>query len=94
VDFDTGKPTEFGEYELTDETYTDLLLKLDDKKFNYLSRPLKQNIISFYSKADTAALSKKDESNWKKTSGALQHLQAARVLPADSLKVPLAADKK
>ncbi len=95
VDFDTGKPTEFGEYELTDETYDDLLQKLDNGKFIYLSRPLKQNIVSFYSKADTTALSKKDESGWKKTSVALQHLQTAHVLPADSLKlVPSVATGK
>ncbi len=94
VDFDTGKLTEIGEYELTDEAYEDLVLKLDNDKFTYLSRPLKQNILSFYSKADTAALAKKNETMWKKTSAALQHLQTARVLSADSLKlVPTAPSK-
>lgn len=94
VDFDTGKLTEIGEYELTDQAYEDLVLKLDNNKFNYLSRPLKQNILSFYSKADTAALAKKDETMWKKTSEALQHLQTARVLSADSLKLVPATPSK
>lgn len=95
VDFDTGNPTEFGEYELTDETYDDLLLTLDNGNFIYLSRPLKQNLVSFYSKADTTLLSQKDQSGWKKTNLALQHLQTARVLSADSLKlVPSVATDK
>jgi tetratricopeptide (TPR) repeat protein len=94
VDFDTGKLTEIGEYELTDQAYEDLVLRLDNNKFNYLSRPLKQNILSFYSKADTTVLAKKDETMWKKTGAALQHLQTARVLSADSLKLVPAGPSK
>ncbi|MEO8884469.1 MAG: hypothetical protein ABI367_00285, partial [Mucilaginibacter sp.] len=93
VDFDTGNTTAFGEYQLTDDAYNEMVDKLDENKFRYLTRPLKQNIISFYSKADTLTLSKTDESAWKKTSAALKHLQIAPLVPADSLRVPVIAGK-
>jgi hypothetical protein len=87
VDFDTGKKTAYGEYELTDKTYDDLVVKLQQNKFADLTAPLKENIVSFYSKADTVALNKKDTNDWKKTSAVLQQIRSARIVPIDSLKV-------
>lgn len=52
-DFDTGEPTTPGEYGLADKTYRELLLKLEDKKFDSLSVALKQNIVHYFNKADT-----------------------------------------
>jgi len=86
IDFDTGKPTKMGEYGLTDDTYSDLLLKLQDKKFDNLSSPLKQNILSFYNTADTTAYAKKKPEEWKKTYVALQQLKAAPTIKMDTLK--------
>jgi hypothetical protein len=86
VDFDTGKPTAPEEYELVDETYGQLVVKLQEDKFSYLTNPLKQDIISFYSKADTTVLDKKDTGAWKKTSAALQEIKMANTISADSLK--------
>jgi hypothetical protein len=37
IDFDTGKQTGRGEYNLADVNYDNLLLKLDDNKFRFLS---------------------------------------------------------
>ncbi len=45
VDFDTGKLTTPEEYELSDDSYGQLLIKLQENKFSYLTAPLKQNII-------------------------------------------------
>jgi hypothetical protein len=87
VDFDTGKPTEIGEYELADATYDQLLFKLQDNKFDYLTNLLKKNIISFYSHADTVAMDKKDSAEWKKTSIAIQQVKLARPITLDSLKI-------
>lgn len=86
IDFDTGKPTIMGEYDLTDETYSDLVLKLQNKKFDHLSAPLKQNILTFYSTADTLAYARKQPEVWKKTYVALQQMKAAPVIKTDTVK--------
>ena len=45
TDFDTGKPTAAGEYELTDEAYAKLLDKLTDRKFADMTPGLRKNIL-------------------------------------------------
>jgi Zinc dependent phospholipase C len=51
TDFDTGKPTAYGEYKLADETYAELLKKLDDRDFAHMSAELRANIRTFYAHA-------------------------------------------
>jgi hypothetical protein len=48
TDFDTGKPSAFGEYKLADETYADLLKKLEQRKFAAVPPELSDNIKAFY----------------------------------------------
>ena len=86
IDYDTGKPTSPGEYELTDKTYNDLLDKLSGEKFVHLTASLQQNILTFYGRADTAQFAVKYPADWKKTSLALQQLKAATPVKMDSLK--------
>jgi len=86
VDYDTGKPTHIGEYELADKSYAKLVEKLDDSKFNNLTATLKQNIVNFYDKTDSTAMSKKYPKDWKKTYTCLQALRSANVIVTDSLK--------
>ena len=86
VDYDTGKPTHIGEYELADKSYGKLIENLENTKFNNLTQRLKQNIVNFYDKADTAAMSKKYPKDWKKTYTCLQGLRSANVIVTDSLK--------
>jgi hypothetical protein len=86
LDFDTGKKIAPEEYGLADETYGELVVKLQENKFSYLTDPLKQNIISFYGKADTTVLNTKDASGWKKASAAIQEVKIANTISADSLK--------
>ncbi|HWZ02528.1 MAG TPA: zinc dependent phospholipase C family protein [Mucilaginibacter sp.] len=86
VDYDTGNPTFPGEYGLGDKTYNDMLDKLSDNKFIELTMPLQQNILAFYSKADTVQFALKYAGDWKKTSLALQKLKAATPVEMDSLK--------
>jgi hypothetical protein len=52
-DLDTGDPVSPGEYRLTDLTYDKLLRKLADKKFEGVSRELRENILSFYAAMKT-----------------------------------------
>jgi len=86
VDYDTGKPTAIGEYHLADKTYAKLVENLEETKFNNLTKPLKQNILNFYSKADTAAMAKEYPKDWEKTYKCLQELKAANTVIPDSLK--------
>jgi hypothetical protein len=86
VDYDTGKLTAMGEYGLTDQTYGDLIDKLQDTKLIDLTAPLKNNIITFYGNADSTFFAKKYPGNWKKTYTDLQAIQAAPTVKMDSLK--------
>ncbi len=86
VDYDTGHPTAIGEYKLADKTYYDLMNRLQESKFNDLTLPLKQNILNFYSKADTVTMAKNDPKEWKKTYTALQQVKMAQPITIDSLK--------
>ena len=92
MDFDTGKPTMQGEYGLADMTYSQLVLNLQEKKFDNVTPPLQDNILSFYGKGDTTSKVteyKKYKVDWKKTYFALQELKAAKPIPIDSLKFPV-----
>jgi hypothetical protein len=92
IDFDTGKVTAPGEYGLADQTYSLMVIELQDEKFNSLTAPLKDNILNFYSKADTTTKSnenKRDKIDWKKTYLALQQIRVAKPIPMDSLKYPV-----
>ena len=86
IDYDTGNPTTIGEYGLADKTYGDLVVKLDDNKFYNLTSPLKQNILLFYNKVDSAAMALKYPKDWKKTYDAIQAIKIAKPIIADSLK--------
>ena len=89
IDFDTGRLTAPGEYGLADQTYSLLLIKLKDEKFQNLTSPLKENVLSFYNMADTTTKSneyKKDKIDWQKTYVALHQIKVVKVIPSDSLK--------
>lgn len=91
IDFDTGKKTAPGEYGLVDQTYSLMVIKLQDEKFKALTAPLKYNILNFYNKADTTTKSnahKKDKIDWQKTYMALQQIRITRPISMDSLKYP------
>ncbi len=92
IDYDTGNITAPGEYGLADQTYSFMVIKLQEEKFQNLTAPLKNNILSFYEKADTTTKSnenKKDKIDWKKTYLALQQIRVAKPIPMDSLKFPV-----
>ena len=86
INYDTGKSTMLGEYRLADRTYGELVNKLEVTKFNNLTAPLKENILTFYRNADTAALAQKYPKDWKKTYQNLQAIKVAHPIKMDSLK--------
>ena len=77
IDFDTGQPTAPGEYQLTDQTYGKLLIKLSDKKFDSLSAPLKQNLLNFCNNLKPINKTKKAKEQWEKATDALEKLKRA-----------------
>ncbi|MDB5117279.1 MAG: zinc dependent phospholipase family protein [Mucilaginibacter sp.] len=91
IDFDTGKATAPGEYGLADQTYSELVIKLQTDKFAYLTVPLKDNILHFYNAPDTTTKSnhhKKDKIDWQHTYLALQKLRIAKPLSLNALRFP------
>jgi hypothetical protein len=48
LDFDTGRPTELGEYQLADQTYDKLVDKLSARQFDLLTPELQANIVGYY----------------------------------------------
>lgn len=81
TDFDTGKKTAPGEYTLADDTYSDWLLRLKEKKFDLITPSIKNKIILFYSDTTVAINTKKNQEKWNKTMDALSDLRT--VQPSD-----------
>jgi len=86
INYDTGLPTKIGEYPLADQTYNDMLLNLQDNKFNDMSAKLKENIISFYSSADTVKVVTENPKEWKKAYAVLQNVKQTQPVKLDSIK--------
>jgi len=74
--FDTGEKTEPGTYRLTDESYAELLDKLNDKP---ASDALRQNILDFYADLGKPYATKKKPKEWKNV---LQELDTLKPAPA------------
>jgi len=76
-DFDTGKVTVAGEYQLTDHAYAKLLDKLVANKFAGVTPELQQDIIHFYSDDHRVIANKKDRAEWD---NALVHVTQLRLI--------------
>ena len=81
LDFDTGKKTVAGEYRLTDETYSKLIRKLDERKFDHLTPDLRADVLKFYADPKANTEMKKDEKEWQKTLDSLRALRATEPAP-------------
>jgi hypothetical protein len=55
TDFDTGRPTRRGEYSLADDTYDELLGKLEGRAFANVSEDLRSNLVAYYGDLDSLA---------------------------------------
>ena len=85
MDFDTGKKTVAGEYRLTDETYSKLIRKLDERKFDHLNAGLRADILKFYADPKAQIETKKDAQEWQKTLDSLRALRATEPRPTPGL---------
>jgi hypothetical protein len=65
TDFDTGRQALHGEYALADDTYAELLAKLERRSFATVSEDLKRNILAFYGpRPAPSSDSKRDRKHW------------------------------
>ncbi len=75
IDFDTGNSTVPGEYQLADNNYGFLLLRLDAKNFTDVSAALKSNILQFYSSPLKKAIRRREQKQTEKINLALARLK-------------------
>jgi hypothetical protein len=88
ANFDTGRPSRFGDYSLADETYGELLERLSDQKFKGTPVALTRNIVSFYGDGPgPSVLDKKVRKRWAKVERTLEELRGASNRSASLLSV-------
>jgi len=76
ANFDTGKPSSFGDYSLADETYGELLGRLSDHKFQGAPVALTRNILAFYGEGPAPSVAdKKVRKRWTKAARDLDELK-------------------
>lgn len=94
ADFDTGKPTVAGEYELTDEAYAKLLDKLAGAKFAQMPDSLRQNILDFYNTTNVPVYARKDPEKWNKALRNIVLLKSAvpEATTSETQEVPSSGD--
>jgi len=87
-DFDTGRPTQPGEYPLTDEAYAKLLDKLAEKKFAGASPQLRKNILAFFHDPTAPNSIRKKHDRWARTLLEVEQLKAVDVAEARPQQKP------
>ena len=75
INFDTGLDTAPDEYRLADKTYTALLSKLSNQKFDSVTISLQQNILSFFNGYKPIITSKRTKKEWQRTEQSLSQLK-------------------
>jgi hypothetical protein len=83
TDFDTGRPTHAGEYNLTDKTYAHLLDQLAKHNFDQITPDIRDNILAFYKDSTAPVATKKKPNDWQKTQEELQRLRELNVAPQE-----------
>ncbi|MEO5569403.1 MAG: zinc dependent phospholipase C family protein [Bacteroidia bacterium] len=75
INYDTGKKTSPGDYEMADKTYYKLLKKQKSKKFENMNNGLKKNLLAFYTDPKFAAAYKNKPCRLKKVSETIEELK-------------------
>ena len=77
TNFDTGRPTAHGEYELADETYAELLDRLADRKFRGTPAALRAHIVRYYDDAPNRVSGKAEAKRMKRVRERLVQLRGS-----------------
>jgi len=75
-DFDTGKPTEGGEYRLADNAYSELAIRLAKLDPSQVNPKVRANVLNFYSDQERPFETKRHPKQWQQTLQAVQRLRA------------------
>ncbi|HXS36347.1 MAG TPA: zinc dependent phospholipase C family protein [Flavipsychrobacter sp.] len=75
INWDTGNDTYAGEYNLADDTYGELLLRLKKQQFKNVDVALRNNILAFYSKCNEKTASLAGADRWHDITVALDQLK-------------------
>jgi len=87
TDFDTGRMTRAGEYELTDRSYARLLDQLAQRNFEQTTPELRENILAFYGDPEAPVATKRNAAAWEKTQNELQRLKTLAPVEAPTIQV-------
>jgi hypothetical protein len=79
LDFDTGWPTEPGEYELADQTYNKLVNKLSARQFDLLNAQLQSNVATYYAHARRDRPADASAGDWDKLMAEIDALRSVNV---------------
>lgn len=80
VDWDTGNDTQSGEYNLADDTYCKLLLKLKEQDFKNVNASLRQNVLKFFSSCNEKMASIEGADQWTAVTAALNQMRSLDTL--------------
>jgi hypothetical protein len=86
LDLDTGAPTHAGEYELADQTFLDLLRRLDKDKFAHANAELQTTITGYFKDYRPKLRNSRDSRRWAEDEAALNSLKMLplpQALPGD-----------
>ena len=75
INWDTGDDTYAGDYNLADESYGELLIKLKKQQFKNTDAALRKNILAFYSKCNEKTASVAGANGWHDITIALDQLK-------------------
>lgn len=85
VNFDTGQPTQAGQYKRGDDSYAYLVGKLEGRHFDMVSSDLRENILGFYGNLQAPLDTKRHKNDWAKLRMQLQELKQAPVAGPETL---------
>ena len=85
LDFDTGKPSQPGEYALTDKTYAKWLNRLAKENFAGLTPMVRVDILDFYADPKAPIATRKHKDDWKRTQAEVEQLKAWRPAMTESV---------
>jgi hypothetical protein len=77
IDYDTGKETARGEYDMADLNFDNLLLKLSNNDFRHLDAALKKQLLSFYGSTPPKLVAKINKKHCDQITRALSRLKLA-----------------
>jgi hypothetical protein len=77
VDLDTGAPTQAGEYELCDETFRELLRRLQKDNFVHTDAALQTTVLRYFTNFKPKLRNSKDSRRWAEDKAALNLLKTA-----------------